>query len=583
MTAAGAWRGLGEGLRRHQRAIRWAQWIVVALYLFLLVVPAALPLPDSTAHLWSDITLFAQFVFWGVWWPFVLLSMVVLGRTWCGLLCPEGALSEFASRHGRRRAIPRWITWGGWPFVGFCGTTVYGQLVSVYQYPAPALLILGGSTMAAIAVGYLYGREKRVWCRYLCPVSGVFALLAKLAPLHYRVDEIAWQAATRDSGTFYRVNCAPLVPIAVMKGGAQCHMCGRCSGFRGAIALSPRTPNHEIVEVAGRAAKPWETALILYGLMGVVVGAFHWPASPELVRIKQAIAGWLVRQEMLWPLERSAPWWLLTNYPARNDVLNLLDAALLVGYIVAVAALTGTVLAILLALATRSVGPWSWRRFHHLAQALVPLAGCGVFLGLSALTVSTLRAEGVTLGWVDEARGGLLLGAWIWSLWLVRSILRREPMSRLRLALAMAPVAGADMLAVAGWVLLFRGHFEMDIAGHQCLQTLARPLRSRYPLHRGAPSFEAGRQTEPRGFADLARVHPNPFSSNSRTSPRSSLTSQNVHLWSSFQMYLWPVTDRPSSVGLHPQWCSDQRPLMSAVPSGQRTNAAMQRFVAGAG
>ena len=52
--------------------------------------------------------------------------------------------------------------------------------------------MLGGSTVAAVGLGLLYGREKRIWCRYLCPASGVFAVLAKIAPLHYKVDRAAW-------------------------------------------------------------------------------------------------------------------------------------------------------------------------------------------------------------------------------------------------------------------------------------------------------------------------------------------------------------------------------------------------------
>lgn len=149
----------GQWMQRHGALIRGIQWVVVAVYAFLIIVPAVMPLPDDSAHLWSNLTLAAEFVFWGIWWPFVLLSMVMLGRVWCGALCPEGALAEFASTFGRGRAIPRWMRWGGWPFVAFGITTIYGQMVSVYQYPLAVLLVLGGSTAAAIVIGLLYGRE----------------------------------------------------------------------------------------------------------------------------------------------------------------------------------------------------------------------------------------------------------------------------------------------------------------------------------------------------------------------------------------------------------------------------------------
>jgi polyferredoxin len=445
---------LGDAMARHGRTIRTLQWLVVAIYLLLLVVPVLLPLPPRTAHLWNNMTLAAQFAFWGIWWPFVLLSMVLVGRTWCGVFCPEGTLTEAASRFSLGRAVPRWITWRGWPFAAFVVTTVYGQMVSVYQYPAPVLLILGGSTVAAVAVGLVYGRNKRVWCRYLCPVNGVFALLAKLSPVSYQVDAAAWEAS-RARPRPAPVNCAPLVPIRTMQGASGCHMCGRCSSYRDAIQLAARPPGHEVVDLAGGRANPWETALILFGMMGVAVGAFHWSASPWFGALDQMAAGALVDAGVLWPLEHSAPWWLLTNYPGQNDVLTLLDGAMLLAYIGATALVCGCVLSALLATAVRAAGSWSWPRFHHLAQALIPMAGCGVFLGLSATTVTLLHNEG--LSWpaeVNAVRAVLLAGAVLWCVWLAWQIAGRWAggIRRIGTVAGTALAAGASAFC---WVLLF--------------------------------------------------------------------------------------------------------------------------------
>ncbi|HXW23905.1 MAG TPA: 4Fe-4S binding protein [Xanthobacteraceae bacterium] len=449
-------RRIGDWLMRNQRMIRIVQWIVVCFYVALVCVPAFLPVPQRTAHILTNLTLFAQFAFWGLWWPFVLLSMVMVGRLWCGLLCPEGTLSEAASSYGRGRAVPRWVTWRGWPFAAFAATTVYGQMVSVYQYAKPTLVILGGSTLAAMAVGYLYGRNKRVWCRYLCPVTGVFALLAKLAPVHFRVDRAAWNAWHKPRGArLSRVNCAPLVPLRVMRGGSMCHMCGRCSGFRGAITLARRSPNFEIVHVAGNEPKPVETILIAFGLLGLAAGAFHWTSSSLYVDVKQSIAAWLVDHGLTWPLEPLAPWWLLTNYPDQNDAMSLLDGAVLIGYVTTVAVVLGGVVLACLACATRLLERWSVARLHHLTQSLVPIAGCGVFLGLSSLTVAMLRGAGFALDFVAALRVALLVGAGIWSLWLGWQIASLYAASSLRRVVAMIPLAVAAAASCASWAALF--------------------------------------------------------------------------------------------------------------------------------
>ena len=446
----------GDWMMRHQRLIQRVQWVVVLAYAFLIVVPAVLPMPPQGAHIWTNLTLFAQFVFWGIWWPFVLVSMVLVGRLWCGLLCPEGALSESVARRGRGLAVPRWLQWKGWPFVAFACTTVYGQMTSVYQYPGPALIVLGGSTGAAMVVGYLWGRNKRVWCRFLCPVTGVFSLLSKLAPFHFRVDQVAWDSWTKPRGTLpINLNCAPLVPIKTMRGANLCHMCGRCSGFRGAITLARRSPNDEIVNVAGDRPKPWDTMLIVFGLMGLAAGAFHWSGSAHYVEVKQAIATWLVDQDIIWPLEPILPWFVLTNYPQVNDTMSPLDGVVLIGFILAFMLAVALPVCACLAATTALTGRWSWERLHHLAQALIPIAGCGVFLGLSSLTVTMLKVEGIELGFVAGVRLALLAGSGIWSGWLSWRIVGRYAKGRFIRLAAMLPQTVAIVIGNYAWASLF--------------------------------------------------------------------------------------------------------------------------------
>lgn len=444
---------LGDAMRRHRGLIVGIQWAVLVFYLALMLIPAFLPLPPADGRMLENFTLFAQFIFWGIWWPFVILSVMSVGRAWCGLFCPEGSLTELASRHGLGRAAPRWIKWSGWPFVAFVNVTIYGQLVSVYEYPKPVALILGGTTLLAILVGLVWGKAgSRVWCRHLCPVSGVFGLLARLAPVHFKVERARWDAAPEVSTG--AVRCAPLIDMRRMTSASQCHMCGRCSGHRDAIALSARLPGREIVEMVVADARPWDARLLVFGILGVAVGAFQWSASPWFVAAKTAIAGWLIERDSFWLLQDDIPWWLLTHYPGSSDVFTWLDGLLILAYIGAAALLVGGWV-------------WAWLRIggallpgkaadnaRWLAYSLIPLGGFGIFLGLSALTVSQLSAEGLSFPWLREARAVLLGIAVLWSLVLAAGMLRRVPSLTRRLAANLALAVGAGGVVVP-WVFLF--------------------------------------------------------------------------------------------------------------------------------
>jgi hypothetical protein len=287
-------------------------------------------------------------------------------------------------------------------------------------------------------------------------VNGVFGLLSKLAPVHFAVDREAWRAWPKHRGTRAAyVNCAPLVPIRTMQGNSLCHMCGRCSGFRDSVTLARRSPNFEIVHVAGQDQKPFETILIVFGLIGIAFGAFNWTSSTIYVDLKQLLAEWLVNHNVVWPLEPIAPWWILTNYPEQNDMLSPLDGVMLLADIFGVAAVLGGFVLLCLIGATRALDRWSSAHLHHLAQGLVPIAGCGVFLGLSSLTCTMLRAEGLTLDFVGLLRAALLVGAGGWSIWLVWQITARYANSVMRRLTASAFVALGVVAVCASWATLF--------------------------------------------------------------------------------------------------------------------------------
>jgi hypothetical protein len=180
--------------------------------------------------------------------------------------------------------------------------------------------------------------------------------------------------------------------------------------------------------------------------------------STWFVDLKQIFAAWLIDHDILWPLDSNAPWFLFTHYPEQNDVFSWLDGGMVIGYILVTGLVYGTALLALLSAGARMLGPWKSSRLHHLTLSLIPLAGCGVFLGLSATTVSLLRAEHVPLGWVMDVRMGLLGIANLWSAWLAWRVTGQYAANRLAprvltMLWFMAVLAVAD----SAWYLMFWG------------------------------------------------------------------------------------------------------------------------------
>ncbi len=382
-------RDFGDRLYRRQDVVRWLQWAVVLLYGLLLVAPVVWPR--------AGVARLTEILFWGIWWPGVIGSMMLVGQFWCGVFCPDGTVTEFISRRGRGGKAPEWLRWAWWPLVIYAGLTLLSDGFQAHRSAWGTLLVVGGMSVAGMAAGAVYGRGKRVWCRYLCPVASLFSLLSRCSMLHFKVDRRRWEAAPRPVPK--PVDCPLLLDVRRLTSNEKCNMCGRCSGHRDAVELAWRRPGSEIETMTDDEVRPWDAVGICYVLIGLSQAGIHWHAS-------------------------------LTQ-------------------ILAVTLALGSAVALLLVAAA------SGRRLlaMRLGYGLIPLAGLGLMLGAAEHSLSLLAAAGfdaaAVLPWLRGT--GVLLGlAWSgrlgWVLTADLPLLRRLG-AIAGFAAALAPVAACIQFA----------------------------------------------------------------------------------------------------------------------------------------
>ena len=386
----------GLFIKRHQKIISFIQWAVVLFYFSLLLLPL-FSANMAEKHFYARVSGFSLLMFWGIGWPLIMLSMMLAGRVWCGLFCPDGTMTEFISRHGKKRSIPRWIRWKGWPCTVLVTTVLYGQLIGVYDSFPATLVLLGIPSSLALATGFLYGNGRRIWCMYLCPGNGIFGLLARFSPVHYRVDGKKWKEY---AGSRERLDCPVLINVSQMQSMAGCHACGRCIGHRNAVELGLRSPFSEIRDASENRISGSESFLLLWGIIGICTAALVWRGTGIHVHFAQ----FLSHQQDL--NASNLPWWIASG----PSSFYLLLFILLTGSAIALAV---TVLLWLAAFFTGKTGQWK-----QLALCLIPVTGFGIFLGLCQISFSLWQIHGFQVGWASILQTIVLCIAALFSVWL---------------------------------------------------------------------------------------------------------------------------------------------------------------------
>ena len=183
--------------------------------------------------------------FAGLAWALPVLAVygIVRGRAFCGWACPVNLLCEFVDwlrgKLGiavRERAVPRKAKVGIAAAVlalsTVCSVPVF-ELVNPISAVNKAVLFgsfAGVFTLAAIVVAELFW-ARRVWCRALCPLGGMYETLGCVGLASVKIDHDlcvhcgACQAACL---------CDPEILDAALAGetdrvaAGDCMLCGKC-------------------------------------------------------------------------------------------------------------------------------------------------------------------------------------------------------------------------------------------------------------------------------------------------------------------------------------------------------------------
>jgi polyferredoxin len=238
----------------------------------------------------------------------MLLLIAFLAMSWifrksfCGWLCPVGAISEYLWRLGRQTfgrtfRLPRGldVPLRGLKYLllalfllavvsmpvegiraflgGRYGVVADVKMLNFFRY----LGLTGGMVIAVIALASVF--VQNFWCRYLCPYGALMGLVSTLGPLRIRREA----SLCIDCG-----KCADACPSALPVDKLVTIRSAECTGCLQCVADCPAAGALMLAAPRRRAVPAWAVAV---GTVGLVLAVYaygrwtdHWHANlPERV------------------------------------------------------------------------------------------------------------------------------------------------------------------------------------------------------------------------------------------------------------------------------------------------------------
>ncbi|MFM2484403.1 4Fe-4S binding protein [Celerinatantimonas yamalensis] len=435
-------------------SLYWQLLMLVALAA-LLVIPLFFQAPKYIWQTpWNNAQLFSEWVLWALWYPGTLLSVLLVGRLWCGVLCPLGAMSEWASHIGMRVRLPQWVKHPATTALSFVWVTIWAQTLDVRDDLHSAAILFAIIFVLAIGCGLLFGSHnsqgRRVWCRHLCPIGSVLGVFSRLGKLNV----MAKQPHGDTEG--YRIDglCPTGIELRTKQSSRHCIKCMRCvtPQKRGGMAIEVRPIGDEIQHIE-QHAPCFSELWFIWLAPGLAVAGFVWSSSPIYVSLRQWLGHFALSHQWYTWLQ-PGPNWLMEQSSALNQHYLWLDM-ISIGIFMLLCAL---ILAGLLALGAMAGARLLGHRHLLMSQRIsefgyqfAPMAMLCILLGLGSTLFASLKSE---LGGGERPLLLVLVGAALaFNLLHGQRWLRQQNLSPLRAIAAFSVLlSGCLCLVLAtGW------------------------------------------------------------------------------------------------------------------------------------
>jgi high-affinity iron transporter len=277
-------------LLRHPLLPRVTQVVMSLLFVFLIVAAIAPlnigPFNNQGPLHWGPFqsaenqnNLF-NFIIWVIWLPLVSLTAVFLSRFWCGNLCPL-RLAANVSRNladrliGKPRRTSPYMRIGWILPLNFILITLIVKVPNLQPYARRSAYLFIGIFAVAVLVSFFFRRG--TWCRYVCPIGGWLARIARMGVIAVRARrDICAQCHDKTClhGTGVAGRCPAFLNPTAIESNRYCLECWECvkncPEDKASLRLGLRFPGSELQKPY--APEPGE-ALFIAGLMGMYVAA----------------------------------------------------------------------------------------------------------------------------------------------------------------------------------------------------------------------------------------------------------------------------------------------------------------------